>query len=1561
MNLRRKRTPLSTATRSLPFRTLVSLSLVIAALSFTPGSAAAAPADTHSNRAPAHRMTAAYASLPAGGMSATQLNTAFGSYGDTSGEWNGGDSTASVPLPDGRAAWLFSDTFLGPINADGSRPTSDPMIHNSLVVQDGTQLVDTLTGGTSTIPASLVGGDQDGQTDNAGYWVGDGTIEGSSLKVLYNHYRKTGTGGLDVALTGTWLASFALPSLSLQSFTDLQLGATITWGSAILEDGGYSYIYGTESTTDGPKFAHLARAPSGGLAGAWEYWTGSTWSGQQSDSARILSGVGTAYGVQKVGSQYVLVTMDSNITFNPTIVAYTANAPGGPFTGPVTLYTAPEPQPGNGTIVYDARVHPELATAGKLLLSYNVNSLTTQGNYTDARLYRPRFVDVNWPPATPDPASLPPAPTNLTPSVTDDGVVHLSWSPSTGASRYWVYQQDMTAGQTHVARVPGGVTTTSTDVSMLHTDHTYQFSVSAENSNGEGNRSAVVSVTPTIPPPPAPGGVTATPDTSGTVTVSWSPVSGAWTYQVYRRDVTTGQTTFDAAAKVDGTATSQAQQWLTNNDEYEFYVVAENGGGQSVPSTKVRATVRYDVPPVPTGLTAAGNADGTITLHWNASGGEGVWYWVSQRDITAGETDFTKLPLPISNGTEMKAGLLMEAHAYEFTVSAFNGGGESAQSAPAQATAHYPLPPAPTNLAATPGDGQVALTWDPTAPDHWYWIYQRDVTAGETQYTKLPLPISQGSTMTAGFLTNTHTYEFRVSAIGPGGSEGPQSTPVQATPNVPLPGKPTGLTATPNTDGTITLKWSTPSANVWHWVYQRDVTAGGAWQKLQYPVTEGTTFTASLLTNAHTYEFKVAATNSAGDSPTSDVASAVCRYSSPSAPTNLRGSTDGDGGVNLNWTAPAPGLYYWVYFRDVTVGESFAKSIYPTDQTSASLGMLRAGHLYEFKVTGENSGGEGPASATVQVTVTGGLPAAPTNLTAQAGDGFVKLNWTASSTSNVYYWIEYRKSGGSWQRLEYPLQTCCTFTLTLLDNGTTYDFRVRATNVSGDSTASNTASAKPMPPIPAAPDNLTATAGDGKVSLAWSASSTPNVYYWVEYSASGGSWQRLQYPVSTCCSFTVGYLVNGTTYSFRVRATNLAGDSTPSNTVSARPMPPLPQPPTGLSATAGLGKATLHWTASPTSNVYYWIEYMPSGGSWHRAPYPISICCTFTMDYLGASSYQFRVRATNLAGDSAASNTVSVTMPRPPAPTGVTAAQAGPYKAKISWNPVSGADSYIIYHGVTNAIWDIPTMTRLPYPVAGGSTSSFTADYLLQPGIHFWAVAAVKYGRVGPMSTMDTMSPLLENIDYFDARWRYFDGPAPDGGRKGVISAQKAGTDGGIIVARAFIAPGGGDQYLPVGDGPSRTYTANVYASARIHAAWDTARGQLGAVAQKSCIFGFCHSALPIIFSYSGANDSQDLNNNYVWTDATGGDSVQFHWKATNSYPDWMTPVEWHIDTMAYIHRSSGADYSADLLTDHFPSYEVYQYPHYTTNGYPAARTLLTCGQYQMPGLADSPAEQRWC
>ena len=431
------------------------------------------------------------AAVPAGGMSAAALNTAFTTYGNAGNHWTGADGTTSIALPDGRVVWFFSDTFLGTVNADFSRPAFTPLVNNSAIVQDGSSLTTTLNGGTADDPKALV--TPPGETGDF-YWVADGIVEGDSLKVLYQRMRRgAGSGTLDFEFVGTALATFALPSLQLTSVTDLPTGSTIGWGSAVLADGGYTYVYGTSSAPGRMKFAHLARATAGNLGGAWQYWTGSAWSADQAAAGRILSGVGTAYSVEKIGAQYALVTHENNLLFDPQVVAYTASSPTGPFTGPRVLYTAPEVKSGSENIVYDVRLHPELARSGKLLLSYNVNSLKFADQMADVRLYRPRFIEVDWPlPAVP---TSPAAATGLNVSASEDHA-HLTSSAVTGATAYRVYQRGVTGGQTHFARRPAPATTTSSRVSLLIPGHQYEFKVAAVTGTTEGPQGAVAVAVP---------------------------------------------------------------------------------------------------------------------------------------------------------------------------------------------------------------------------------------------------------------------------------------------------------------------------------------------------------------------------------------------------------------------------------------------------------------------------------------------------------------------------------------------------------------------------------------------------------------------------------------------------------------------------------------------------------------------------------------------------------------------------------------------------------------------------------------------------------------------------------------------------------------------------------------------------------------------------------------------------------------------------------------------------------------------------------------------------------
>src|SRR5205823_10039479 len=182
-------------------------------------------------------------------------------------------------------------------------------------------------------------------------------------------------------------------------------------------------------------------------------------------------------------------------------------------------------------------------------------------------------------------------------------------------------------------------------------------------------------------------------------------------------------------------------------------------------------------------------------------------------------------------------------------------------------------------------------------------------------------------------------------------------------------------------------------------------------------------------------------------------------------------------------------------------------------------------------------------------------PTAPANLTATAASASqINLAWTAS-TDNVGvtgYRVERCQGAGCSNFAQIAAPTGTTFSDTGLTASTSYSYRVRATDAANNLSAySNTASAStPAPPDttpPTAPTNLTASAAsDTRINLSWTAS-TDNVGvtgYMVErcQGAACSNFAQIATPTTTTLSDTG--LTASTSYSYRVRATDAAGNLT---------------------------------------------------------------------------------------------------------------------------------------------------------------------------------------------------------------------------------------------------------------------------------------------------------------------------------------------------------------------------------------------------------------------------------
>ncbi len=435
--------------------------------------------------------------------------------------------------------------------------------------------------------------------------------------------------------------------------------------------------------------------------------------------------------------------------------------------------------------------------------------------------------------------------------------------------------------------------------------------------------------------------------------------------------------------------------------------------------------------------------------------------------------------------------------------------------------------------------------------------------------------------------------------------------------------------------------------------------------------------------------------------------------------------------------------------------------------------MLAGGTVAGGSVAGPPADGPGVVLTAMQRPQARVInPGPPTGLIATAGNGQVSLSWTAPASNGGAAIIGYdvylgtSSHGESASPVDTSLITGTSYTVTGLTNGTTYYFTADAVNDADlHSAASAEASATPVAPVtaPGAPAGLIATAGDGQVSLSWTAPASNGGAAITSYDVYEATTQNINgQPVASPggTSVTVKNLANGTTYYFKVTAVNKAGQGPASGAASATPASAVTAPgaPTGLTAIPGNGRVTLSWTAPAADGGAgisgYWIYRGTSPGGESRVPVNGALvqATTYTVTGLAnGTAYYFTVAAVNAArhqgnnsGEASAAPVVA-TAPAtastsvspvagtgapgaPGAPTGLIAT-AGNSQVTLSWTaPASGGPPparYDVYEGTSPGF-------SLSTPVGSTTGTSGTVTGLADGTTYYFVVAAV--GASGTMS-----------------------------------------------------------------------------------------------------------------------------------------------------------------------------------------------------------------------------------
>ncbi len=291
--------------------------------------------------------------------------------------WSTADGYVPVSLPDGRTAWLMSDTLVAPPAADPAAGAR--FVHNSIVVQRG-RCFTPVMGGNAEARDDLVP-----SVEGRACWQSAGVARGDQLVVFCTEVVEAeGPPGFGFQVVSTALATFDLPSLTLSGRVALPFSepAGIRWGTGAVHDRGWVYVYGTGTDAQYVARVRFDRVTSG----PWQFWTGGTWGDRAALVPMTFAGTTPTMPafVTPTPTGYVAVAFESPLP-DPTIAGWSATAPQGPWHPVGTVATAVT---NPGQFAYDARA-VDLGTAG-WSIAYSVNDPVALA--VDPSSYGGRFV-----------------------------------------------------------------------------------------------------------------------------------------------------------------------------------------------------------------------------------------------------------------------------------------------------------------------------------------------------------------------------------------------------------------------------------------------------------------------------------------------------------------------------------------------------------------------------------------------------------------------------------------------------------------------------------------------------------------------------------------------------------------------------------------------------------------------------------------------------------------------------------------------------------------------------------------------------------------------------------------------------------------------------------------------------------------------------------------------------------------------------------------------------------------------------------------------------------------
>ena len=765
-----------------------------------------------------------------------------------------------------------------------------------------------------------------------------------------------------------------------------------------------------------------------------------------------------------------------------------------------------------------------------------------------------------------------------------DEALAVTWTATTGAASYKIQwksgNQEWDASNRQTTS-----TTASKTLSSLTNATEYTVRVAAVNASGDGAWSDTATGTP--------GGETlaASSVEATTAALTIGNYGGSWYYKH----------TVPSSGTCSSTAVSGATKDLTDlssNTSYTYKAYSDSSC-----STELATASAFLTKPGKPGkpVAALGAGSGKLTITASVTGDGTLSKWQYQQKSAGSFGDWQNIS-STSKSLSHTVGSLTNGTSYQFKVRAVNATGNGAASDASTAIA-----PKDETLAASSVEATTATLTIGNWSGNWYYKYTSP-SSGTCSSTA----VSTASVDLDSLSSNT-SYTFKAYSDSSCSTELAAASAFLTKPG--KPGKPVAAVGAGTGKLTITAS-VTGDGTLSKWQYQQKSDGSfGSWKNIS-STAKSLSHTVGSLTNGTSYQFKVRAVNATGTGAASDASDAK----SPAAPT-LAGSSVEATTATLtisNWT----GDWYYKY-TSPSSGSCSSKMT-----TSAkNLADLSGNTSYTFKAYSNSSCSTALATAAAFLT----KPGKPTKPVASVGAGTGKLRITASVTGSgtLTEWEYQQKSDGSfgsWQDIS-STDKSLSHIVSSLDDGTNYQFKVRAVNATGEGVASDASDAK-------APAAVSLTASEVSASGAKLTIANHVGAWWYEGNQSGATCTSVGSGTTTA---TLSNLDAGTSYVYK--AYSATGCNSTDLIATAASFLTKPAKPTGVTITTLSKKLKVSWTAV-TSATSYKVQWKSGNQNYNTGNRQATVSNGTAHTITGltnSTAYTIRVTATNGTGDGAPS------------------------------------------------------------------------------------------------------------------------------------------------------------------------------------------------------------------------------------------------------------------------------------------------------------------------------------